>query len=191
MAGVLHQVQDGKLRFISARGWKCKGYETNYHSSKGELVALHYAVEKFDKWLQLGTFLVLSDNTTCVHWQTMEVKGRAVRQWLDTFSRFNFRIKHVSGPLNVPPDTLSRCLDLPDPTNSEFQAGAEFEPRYPLDPALPQIPGVAETHPVNLVTSDVPCTLGRRSCRAESTSPSTSWLSLPSRDPWTGAWLPS
>ena len=46
MAGVLHQVQDGKLRFIGARGRKCKGYETNYHSSKGSLAALHYAVEK-------------------------------------------------------------------------------------------------------------------------------------------------
>ena len=55
------------------RGRKCKGYETN--SSKGELAALHYAVEKFSKWLQLGSFLVLSDNSTCVHWQTMEVKG--------------------------------------------------------------------------------------------------------------------
>ena len=56
---------------------------------------------------------------------------------------------------------LSRRLDLPDPTNSEFQAGAEFEPRYPLDPALPQIPGEAEAQPVNLVTPDALCTLGQ------------------------------
>ena len=151
MAGVLHQVQDGKLRFISARGWKCKGYETNYHSSKGELAALHYAVEKFSKWLQLGPFLVLSNNTTCVHWQIMEVKGGAVRRWLDTFSRFNFRIKHVAGPLNVPPDTLSRRLDLPDHTNSEFQAGAELSPDTPWTPPFPRYRGKAETQLVNLI----------------------------------------
>ena len=158
----LHQVKNEKLRFIAAQGRKCKGYETNYHSSKGELAALHYAVEKFSKWLQLGLFLVLSDNSTCVHWQTMEVKGGAVRQWLDTFSRFNFCIKHVAGPLNVPPDTLSCRLDLPDPTPSEFQAGAEFEPRYPLDPALPQMPRGAGTQVVNLVTPDAPFNLGQR-----------------------------
>ena len=81
---------------------------------------------------------------------------------VNTFSRFNFRIKHVAGPLNVPPDTLSRRLDLPDPTHSEFQAGAEFEPRYPLDPALPQIPGETGTQLVNLVTPDALCNLGQR-----------------------------
>ena len=53
MAGVLHQVQDGKLSFIAAPDRKCKSYEANYHSSKGELAALHYAVENFEKWLQL------------------------------------------------------------------------------------------------------------------------------------------
>ena len=62
----------------------------------------------------------------------------SVWSWLDTFSRFNFRIKHVPGPLNVPPDALSRRLDLPEPTNSEFQAGAEFKPQYLLDLALPK-----------------------------------------------------
>ena len=65
MAGVLHQVQNGELKFISSWGWKCNSYEANYHSSKGELAALHYFIEKFEKWLMLGEFLVLSDNTTC------------------------------------------------------------------------------------------------------------------------------
>ena len=46
MAGVLHQVQDTELKFISARGRKCKSYEAHYHSSKGELAALHYAIER-------------------------------------------------------------------------------------------------------------------------------------------------
>ena len=37
MSGVLHQVQHGIERFIGAKGRKCRGYERNYHSSKGEL----------------------------------------------------------------------------------------------------------------------------------------------------------
>ena len=42
MSGVLHQVQHGVERFIGAKVRKCRGYERNYHSSKGELAALHY-----------------------------------------------------------------------------------------------------------------------------------------------------
>ena len=120
MAGVLHQVQNGELKFISAHGRKCKGYEANYPSSKGELAALNYSIEKFKKWLMLDKFLVLSDNATCVHWQTMEVKGGAVQRWLDTFSCFNFRIKHVQGLCNIPLDALLRRLDMPKATTSEF-----------------------------------------------------------------------
>ena len=141
MAGVLHQVQDGKLRFIGAGGQTCKGYETNYHSSRGELAALHYAVEKLDKWLQLGPFLVLSDNTNCVHWQTMEVKGGAVWRWLDTFSRFNFRIKHVSGRSmyrQIPSPAALTCLT---PLTLDFRQELSSSPGTPLTPPFPRYLG--------------------------------------------------
>ena len=49
MAACLYQVQfdDGepKLQFINAAGRKTLAYEKNYHSSKGELAALHFAVK--------------------------------------------------------------------------------------------------------------------------------------------------
>ena len=35
MSRVLHQVQHSIERFIGAKGRKCRGYERNYHSSKG------------------------------------------------------------------------------------------------------------------------------------------------------------
>ena len=44
----------------------------------------------------------------------------------------------MPGPENIPPDTLSRRVGLTEPTISELQAGAEYKPRYPLDPALPK-----------------------------------------------------
>ena len=78
MAGVLSQFQHGKLRFVAAKGRKCRGYETRYHSSKGELAALHYALTKFEHWLCLAEFSVLSDNTTCTNWSTMEITNGCV-----------------------------------------------------------------------------------------------------------------
>ena len=54
MSGVLHQVQHGVERFIGAKGRMCRGYEHNYHSSKGELAALHYSLFKFEHFLSRG-----------------------------------------------------------------------------------------------------------------------------------------
>ena len=109
MAGVLSQYQKGELRFIAAKGRKCRGYETWYHSSKGELAALHYALNKFKRWLRLSGFTVLSDNTTCTNWSTMEITNGCTRRWSEYFTLFNFRIKHIAGKLNIPPDTMSRA----------------------------------------------------------------------------------
>ena len=70
----------------------------------------------------------------------MEITNGCTHRWVEYFTLFNFRIKHVSGKLNVPPDTMSRRIDLPDPTPSEFRQGIDVEPRFPLDPNLPQLP---------------------------------------------------
>ena len=168
MAGVLSQYQHGKLKFIAARGRKCRGYETRYHSSKGELAALHYALSKFERWLRIAEFTVLSDNTTCTNWATMEVNNGCTRRWVEYFTLFNFRIKHVPGKLNVPPDTMSRRTDLPNPTLSEFRQGQDVEPRFPLDPNLPQLPSessvvLAISEPAaGQFNRDDPCSLGQR-----------------------------
>ena len=138
MAGILHQFQHGVERFIGARGRKCKAYERNYHSSKGELAALHYALGKFEPWLKLGRFTVRTDNTTVTNWQTMEVRNGCVRRWVDFFTEFNFVLQHIPGVKNVPPDSQSRRTDLPEATASEAEAGVEYEVRYPLAEGLPR-----------------------------------------------------
>jgi hypothetical protein len=98
MAGVLHQLQHGVERFVAARGRKNKSYEKNYHSSKGELAALHYALGKFEPWLKMSRFTVRTDNTTVTNWSTMEVRNGCVRRWLDYFTEFNFVLQHIPGP---------------------------------------------------------------------------------------------
>ena len=44
MAGILSQVQNSQERFIAAAGRKTTKYERNYHSTKGELSAIIYAL---------------------------------------------------------------------------------------------------------------------------------------------------
>ena len=46
VGAILHQLQHRVTRFIEAKGRKCRAYEKNYHSSKGELLALYRPTAK-------------------------------------------------------------------------------------------------------------------------------------------------
>lgn len=62
MAGELYQDQGGDQPvFIGAVGRKMT---SNYHSSKGELAALNFTLQKFQHLLLQGEFLIKMDNTT-------------------------------------------------------------------------------------------------------------------------------
>ena len=87
IAGVLYQRQHERSPvFIGAAGRKTLEYEEGYHSSKGELAALNFALKKFEHLLKQGPFLVRTDNSTVVYWSTMKDPGGTVRRWLQNFS---------------------------------------------------------------------------------------------------------
>ena len=67
---VLSQEQDNIEKFLGFKGQKCRNYESNYHSSKGELLALTYGLTKFEPLLRLNQFIVVTDSTTVLHWST-------------------------------------------------------------------------------------------------------------------------
>ena len=120
-------------KFLGARGRKCRPYEQNYHSSKGELLALDFALKKFSKFLLQGPFTVRTDNTTVTNWQTMNVEimnSACVRRWLENFSRFNMKLQHMPGKL-IPSDPFSRAPHIPEGTPSELDS-IDYEPRYEL-----------------------------------------------------------
>ena len=91
MAGVVYQCQHDQKNpvFIGAVGHKCTKYEANYHSSKGELAALNFALEKYKYLLLQGPFLVRNDNTTVLHWETMKDPGGTIRRLLTNFFLFS------------------------------------------------------------------------------------------------------
>ena len=52
IGAVLSQEQHGKEKFLGVKGRKCCVYEANYHSSKGDMLALLYGLQKFDHLLR-------------------------------------------------------------------------------------------------------------------------------------------
>ena len=67
-------------RLTLAVGRKCTKYEMNYHSSKGELAALNFALENYKYLVLQGPFLVRIDNTTVLHWETTKDPGGTIRR---------------------------------------------------------------------------------------------------------------
>ena len=61
---VLFQEQHGKERFLGVKGRKCRIYEANYNSSKGELLALMNGLQKFTHLLRWKRFVVAKYSKT-------------------------------------------------------------------------------------------------------------------------------
>ena len=101
---MLSQEQHGKQKFLGVKGRKCQVYEANYHSSKGEMLALLYGLQKFDHLLRYKKFIVITDSNTVLHWSTMKDTGGTIRRWLDFIQEFNFTVHHRSGKNNVNAD---------------------------------------------------------------------------------------
>jgi len=64
VGGVLSQEQKGAERFLGAKGNKCRPYECNYFSSKGETLSLVYGLMKFEHLLRLRKFIIITDSNT-------------------------------------------------------------------------------------------------------------------------------
>ena len=119
IGAVLSQEQDNIERFLGVKGRKCRNYECNYHSSKGELLALLYGLTKFEHLLRLNQFIVVTDSATVLHWSTMKGTGGTIRRWIDFIQQFNFRVLHRAGKTNVNADLISRAthVDAPPPSD--------------------------------------------------------------------------
>ena len=95
----MSQEQNNVERFLGVKGRKCRQYESNYHSSKGEMLALVYGLSKFDHLLRLKEFVVITDSNTVLHRSTMKDTGGTIRRWLDFIQQFNFTVVHREGKI--------------------------------------------------------------------------------------------
>jgi len=115
IGAVLSQEQNNVERFLGVKGRKCRNYESNYHSSKGELLALLYGLTKFEPLLRLNQFVVVTDSTTVLHWSTMKDSRGTIRRWLDFIQQFDFTVMHRAGKTNINADLISRATHMDDP----------------------------------------------------------------------------
>ena len=100
--------KNNNLRPVSFVGRKLRDAELNYSTTDRELLALKFALEKFEHFIIGRRFLILTDHAALLAIQSkVNLTGRMAR-WLDSFSKFDFEIRHVKGKMNIVPDALSR-----------------------------------------------------------------------------------
>ena len=67
ISAVLSPEQNSKERFLGVKSRKGIVYKANYHSSKGELLALTYGLQKLSHLLCFKKFVVVTDSKTVLH----------------------------------------------------------------------------------------------------------------------------
>ena len=125
VAAILSQVQKGQERFIGAVGRKTTKYERNYHSCKGELSAIIYALRKFEHILRFKKFVLWTDSKALTYLQTMKKLTGIYFRWLSEIQSFDFDVFHRPGKKNTNADALSRSnhLELPSQEEVDEESG--------------------------------------------------------------------
>ena len=120
---VLSQKQGNQLRVIAyaSRGLRENERKSdNFSSMKLELMALVWAIsDKFREYLQMGSFIVLTDNNPLTYFMSKSKLTAMEQKWAASLARFDFKIQYRSAKHNTNADALSsqECRPWEDMNN--------------------------------------------------------------------------
>ena len=119
IGAVLYQVIDNETRHISFMARALSKSERNYSTTKRELLAVVYALEKFHQYLWGNHFTLFTDHRALIYLHTQKVANPMMVGWLDHILEYSFDVVHLPGLDNILPDQLSRLF----PTAKELEEG--------------------------------------------------------------------
>lgn len=94
---------------------KLKKYEVNYHITDKELLAIVFAVKKFENYLTGQKFIIETDHQALEYLFKMTSPSSRLTRFRLKLEEFDFTIKYIKGKSNVVSDALSRInLDSED-----------------------------------------------------------------------------
>ena len=116
IGAVLYQVIHDKTYHIGFMARSLSPSERNYSTTKRELLAIVFALNKFHKYLWGYPFTLYTDHKALIYMHTQKIANPMMIGWLETILEYQFDIVHLPGLDNTLPDQLSRLF----PTEKEL-----------------------------------------------------------------------
>lgn len=112
LGAVLAQLDDeGKERVIAYASRALTPAEKNYPITEQECLAVIWAVQHFDQYLQLQPFKIVTDHSALKYLQSSKMPKSSRRaRWMMELQQYNFEIVHRPGKENANADALSRVM---------------------------------------------------------------------------------
>jgi len=110
LGAILLQSDDkNRMRLVYAISRRTTEQEAKYHSSKLELLAVVWAVERLRVFLLSIPFTIVTDCQALIYLNSMRTKNPQVARWACSLSEYDYEIKHRKGEKMGHVDALSRA----------------------------------------------------------------------------------
>ena len=110
VGAVLYQVVNREKKYVLFTSKVLKKGQRNYSAMKRELLAIVYALKRWEPFLAGTKFSVETDHKALSFLHNM--KSHMVRDWARYLSTFDFTVSHIPGVDNILPHYLSHLARL-------------------------------------------------------------------------------
>lgn len=105
---LLEKGDDSKFHPVYAISGRSTEPESNYHSSKLELLAIILAVSRFRSWLINIPFKIVTDCQALLYLNTQKTKNAQMIRWSNLLSEYDFDMVHRAGSKMAHMDAFRR-----------------------------------------------------------------------------------
>ncbi|UYV61064.1 hypothetical protein LAZ67_1003288, partial [Cordylochernes scorpioides] len=122
LAGMVLQMdEDGKWRLVYCVSKKTTEAEKMYHSSKLELMAIVWTLDRLRQFLVGIKFTVVTDCQALVYMNAKKTTNPQIARWYNLIQEYDFEIRHKPGEKMAHVDRMSRApVDDPRDTMEEI-----------------------------------------------------------------------
>ena len=128
LAGILLQEnKDGRLCMVYSVSKKTTEAEKRYHSTKLELMAIVWSIDRLRPYLLGIKFTIVTDCKALVYLNAKKTLKPQIARWFDLVQEYDYEVRHRPGDKMMHVDALSRAPVDPQGDTMEQVIGDRFD----------------------------------------------------------------